>query len=66
MAAKFRPGRSDVYYAGVVQRKRICDDLAKNLAETYGQTASSILHAGEGADAKFKAEIECRANGSNQ
>lgn len=41
----------------VVQRKRICDDLAKNLAETYGQTASSILHAGEGADAKFKAEI---------
>ena len=35
----------------------ICDDLAKNLAETYGQTASSILHAGEGADAKFKAEI---------
>lgn len=41
----------------VVQGKRICDDLAKNLAETYGQTASSILHAGEGADAKFKAEI---------
>lgn len=41
----------------VAQRKRICDDLAKNLAETYGQTASSILHAGEGADAKFKSEI---------
>ena len=43
--------------SSVVQRKRICDDLAKNLAETYGQTASSILHADEGADAKFKAEI---------
>ena len=41
----------------VAQRKRICDELAKNLAETYGQTASSILHAGEGADSKFKSEI---------
>lgn len=39
------------------QHKLICDDLAKNLAETYGQTASSILHAGEEADAKFKSEI---------
>ena len=41
----------------VAQRRRICDDLAKNLVETYGQTASSILHAGEGADSKFKSEI---------
>lgn len=47
----------------VEQRSRICDDFAKNLVETYDQTASSILHGGEGADAKFKSEVRTLHNG---